>query len=384
MAKLDQLKSQFKESGPMSTPLLTCSTRLRRTPFSRRVEAAGVKAYTVYNHMLLPTVFRSVEEDYAHLKSAVQVWDVSCERQVEIAGPDARRLVQITTPRDLAKMAEDQCYYLPMVDEQGAMLNDPVAIKLAEDRYWVSLADTDLLLYYKGLATGFGLDVNVFEPDVSPLAIQGPKADELVGRVFGREIVETKFFRHKTIDFLGKEMIISRSGWSLQGGFEIYLDGSKHGEALWDTLFEAGADLDLRAGCPNGIERIEGGLLSYGNDMTMDHTPFEAGLSRYCHLDTATDCLGHGELLKKRNPARQIRPLEIDGPAVPAVTQLWPLKSQSGNPAGHVSSAAWSPDFQTNVAIGMVHKDQWEPGTALLVDTPAGNRAACVREKFWI
>ena len=159
----------------MATPLLSCSIRLRRTPFSRRVEAAGVKAYTVYNHMLVPTVFRSVEEDYAHLKSAVQVWDVSCERQVEIAGPDARRLVQITTPRDLANMAEDQCYYLPIVDERGAMLNDPVLIKLAEDRYWVSLADTDMLFYYKGLANGFGLDVKVLEPDASPLAIQGPK-----------------------------------------------------------------------------------------------------------------------------------------------------------------------------------------------------------------
>ncbi|MEE8304507.1 MAG: dimethylsulfoniopropionate demethylase [Candidatus Tectomicrobia bacterium] len=368
----------------MATPLLSCSIRLRRTPFSRRVEAAGVKAYTVYNHMLLPTVFRSVEEDYAHLKSAVQVWDVSCERQVEIAGPDAQRLVQITTPRDLANMAEDQCYYIPMVDEQGAMLNDPVLIKLAEDRYWVSLADTDMLFYYKGLANGFGLDVKVLEPDASPLAMQGPKADQLVGRVFGQEIVETKFFRYKTITFLGKEMIIARSGWSLQGGFEIYVDGSEYGEALWDTLFEAGADLDVRAGCPNGIERIEGGLLSYGNDMTVDHTPFEAGLSRYCHLDTATDCLGHGALLEKRNPARQIRPVEIDGPAVPAVTQLWPLKNHSGNPAGHVSSAAWSPDFQTNVAIGMVHNDQWEPGTVLLVDAPAGTRAARVREKFWI
>lgn len=314
----------------------------------------------------------------------MQVWDVSCERQVEIAGPDARRLVQITTPRDLANMAEDQCYYLPIVDERGAMLNDPVLIKLAEDRYWVSLADTDMLFYYKGLANGFGLDVKVLEPDASPLAIQGPKADQLVGRVFGQEIVETKFFRYKTITFLGKEMIIARSGWSLQGGFEIYVDGSEYGEALWDALFEAGADLDVRAGCPNGIERIEGGLLSYGNDITMDHTPFEAGLGKYCNLDTATDCLGHGVLLEKRTPARQIRPVEIDGPAVPAVTQLWPLKNHSGNLAGHVSSAAWSPDFQTNVAIGMVHNDQWDPGTVLLVDTPVGTRAARVRDKFWI
>ena len=365
-------------------PYLTSSNRLRRTPFSRRVEAAGVKGFTVYNHMLLPTYFRSFEEDYAHLKSAVQVWDVSCERQVEITGPDARHLVQMTTPRDLTRMADNQCYYIPMVDKMGGILNDPVLVKLAEDRYWVSLADTDMLYYYMGLASGFGLNVRVFEPDVSPLAIQGPKADTLVERVFGADIVATNFFRHKTIEVEGKEMIIARSGWSLQGGFEIYLDGAEHGEPLWDRLFEAGEDLDVRAGCPNGIERIEGGLLSHGNDMTLEHTPFEAGLGRFCNLQTATECLGHEALLEKRNPSRQIRPLEIEGDSVPGVNYLWPMKNQAGDTVGNISSAAWSPDFETNVAIGMVNVDQGEPGTDLLVDTPAGQRAARVVEKFWI
>ena len=179
----------------MSMPYLTPAIRLRRTPFSRRVEASGATAYTVYNHMLLASFFRSVEEDYAHLKRAVQVWDVSCERQVEIIGPDALRLVQLTTPRDLSRMADDQCYYIPMVDEEGHMLNDPILIKLADDRYWVSIADTDMLYYFKGLASGFGLNAKAFEPDVSPLAIQGPKADTLEARVFGQEIVDTKFFR---------------------------------------------------------------------------------------------------------------------------------------------------------------------------------------------
>ena len=368
----------------MPQPLLSCSNRTRRTPFSRRVEAAGVKAYTTYNHMLLPTVFETVEEDYAHLKSAVQIWDVSCERQVEIVGPDARKLVAMTTPRDLGRMTDDRCYYIPMVDDQGAMLNDPVLIKLSNDRYWVSLADTDMLYYYKGLATGFGLNVSVFEPDVSPLGIQGPRANELVRNAFGQEIVDTKFFRHKTINFRGKDMIIARSGWSRQGGFEIYLDGSQYGEALWDLLFDAGKDLDVHAGCPNGIERIEGGLLSFGNDVSMDHTPFEAGLGKYCQLDTAADCLGHAALLKAQHPARQIRPVEIDGPAVPGVQHLWPLKSKDDAPAGNISSAMWSPDFKTNVAIAMVNKDYCDAGTQLLTEAADGTRNVTVKESFWI
>lgn len=367
-----------------STYTLHPSNRLRRTPFSRRVEAAGVSSYTVYNHMLLAQWFRSPAEDYAHLKSAVQVWDVACERQVEIAGPDAVRLVQMTTPRDLSRMKDDQCYYIPMVDAAGRMLNDPVLLKLAENRYWVSLADSDMLYYYKGLASGFGLDVEVFEPDVSPLAIQGPKADELVRRVFGQDIVETRFFRHKTVSVEGKDMIIARSGWSLQGGFELYLDGTEYGEPLWDKLFEAGRDLDVRAGCPNGIERIEGGLLSYGSDMTLEHTPFEAGLTNYCSLETATACLGHAALVAHNEPLRQVRPVEIEGPKVPAVDYFWPLTDKSGKPAGRISSAAWSPDFQTNVAIATVERDHWAAGTELLVDAPDGARAVKVRDTFWI
>ena len=368
----------------MSMPYLTPAIRLRRTPFSRRVEASGATAYTVYNHMLLASFFRSVEEDYAHLKRAVQVWDVSCERQVEIIGPDALRLVQLTTPRDLSRMADDQCYYIPMVDEEGHMLNDPILIKLADDRYWVSIADTDMLYYFKGLASGFGLNAKAFEPDVSPLAIQGPKADTLVARVFGQEIVDTKFFRYKTINFQGKEMIIARSGWSHQGGFEVYLDGSEYGESLWDLLFEAGKDLDVHAGGPNLIERIEAGLLSYGNDITIDTTPFEAGLGKFCNLDTATDCLGHETLLMQQDPSRQIRSISISGPPVSSITSYWPLKDHEGDRAGHISSATWSPDFETNVAIGMVHQAHWTPGTELIVETESGEQTATVRDSSWI
>ena len=368
----------------MTMPFLSCSHRLRRTPFSRRVEAAGVQGYTVYNHMLLPTFFRSAEEDYAHLKRAVQIWDVSCERQVELNGPDAKRLVQMSTPRDLDKMAADQCYYIPMVNAEGGLLNDPVLVKLNENRYWVSLADSDMLYYFMGLARGFQLNVDVFEPDISPLAIQGPKADVLIERVFGADITATRFFRHKSITVQGKDMLIARSGWSLQGGFEIYLDGSEHGESLWDLLVEAGEDLDIRAGCPNGIERIEGGLLSYGNDMTMEHTPFEAGLGRFCHLQTATACLGHGALMAKRQPTRQIRPLEIEGEGLPGATFLWPVHTHASEKVGYISSAAWSPDFETNVAIGMLNIDHGAPGTQLLVETPDGTRIARVIEKFWL
>ncbi|MCT4556524.1 MAG: dimethylsulfoniopropionate demethylase [Pelagimonas sp.] len=365
--------------------LISPSRRLRRTPFSDGVEAAGVKAYTVYNRMLLPTVFRSVQEDYHHLKEAVQIWDVSCERQVELRGPDASRLMQLLTPRDLRTMLPGQCYYVPIVDETGGMLNDPVAVKLADDHWWISIADSDLLLWVKGIAYGYRLDVLVDEPDVSPLAVQGPKADELMARVFGDTVRDIRFFRFKQLSFQGRMMVVARSGYSKQGGYEIYVEGSDIGMDLWNALMEAGRDLDVHAGCPNLIERIEGGLLSYGNDMDDDNTPHECGLGKFCNTQTAIGCIGRDALLRvaKEGPVKQIRAIAIEGDPLPSCDRHWPLLA-GGKVVGRVSSAAWSPDFGTNVAIGMVRMTHWDAGTELTVQTPASQLSAIVQENFWI
>ena len=363
----------------MQQPMLSVTRRTRSTPFTARVEAAGVKAYTVYNHMLLPTVFESPEADYRHLKTHVQLWDVSCERQVEIHGPDAAKLTQMLTPRDLSPMPIGQCWYTPMVDETGGMLNDPVTLKLAEDRFWVSLADSDLLFWIKGLAYGFRLEVSVEEPDVSPLGVQGPKSDELVARVFGEQVRDIRFFRFREIEFAGQSLVVARSGWSNQAGFEIYVTPGELGEPLWDALMAAGEDLQVRAGCPNGIERIEGGLLSYGSDMTRINTPHECGLGRFCDTEAAIGCVGRDALLRvaREGPRQQIRGLRIEGDRLPPCTGKWTLHDGDTD-VGAVTSAAWSPDFDGIVAIGMVAFTHWEPGTRVSVATPLGERAARV------
>lgn len=361
----------------MSAPLLSISRRTRRTPFTDRVTAAGVKGYTVYNHMLLPTVFRSLEEDYWHLREAVQIWDVSCERQVEVRGPDAARLVQLLTPRDLSELAIGRCVYTPMVDETGGMLNDPVVLKLAEDRFWISIADSDLLFWVKGLANGQRLDVHVEEPDVSPLAVQGPKAEDVVAEVFGERVRDIRFFRFEPMLFKGREFIVARSGYSKQGGFEIYLEGSEFGNELWDAVVEAGEPHDIHAGGPNLIERVEGGMLSYGNDMTRWNTPHECGLGKFCQTADAIGCIGRDALIRTimEGPRRQIRGLRIDGEGLPPTIDPW-LATSGEEDAGIVTSCAWSPRLKTNVAIGMVEEAFWDSGTAVVVATPAGPRAA--------
>ena len=356
------------------------SRRTRRTPFSDAVEAAGVSAYSVYNRMLIPAVFRSLEEDYRHLKSAVQVWDVSCERQVEVSGPDADQLIRLLTPRNLDRMADDQCFYVPVVNALGGMLNDPVALKPDEDRWWISIADSDLLQWVMGLATGRGFDVKVHEPDVSPLAVQGPKAEDLMARVFGGGVKDIGFFRYKKLNFGGKSFVVARSGYSKQGGFEIYVEGGEHGLPLWNALFEAGKDLDVHAGCPNLIERVEGGLLSYGNDMRIENTPYECGLGKFCN--GTGDYIGKAALAAKSNPERQIRAISVSGAAAPKIGSGWTLRSGDAF-AGRITSAAWSPDFETIVSVGMVEADFWAPGTTLSVETPDGPREARVQEAFW-
>jgi len=364
--------------------VISQSRRLRRTPFSEGVEAAGVGGYTVYNHMLLPTYFESPEADYHHLKKHVQVWDVSCERQVELRGPDAMRLMQTLTPRDLRGMLPGQCLYVPIVDETGGMLNDPVAVKISDDRFWISIADSDLLLWVKGIANAYRFEVIVDEPDVSPLGIQGPKADELARRVFGEDVSNLRFFRFGYFQFEGHDVLIARSGFSKQGGFEIYVEDTELGMPLWNALFEAGEDLNVRAGCPNGIERVEGGLLSYGNDMTRDNTPHECGLGRFCNTQTAIGCIGRDALLRvaKDGPIRQVRAIAIEGRTVPC-DRVWPIYAD-GEKVGQVTSASWSPDYDCTVAIGMVRMTHWKPGTKLEVETHAGMVNATVQEKFWI
>jgi dimethylsulfoniopropionate demethylase len=270
--------------------------------------------------MILPKGFqRTIEEDYWHLKEHVQLWDVACQRQVELKGPDAARLAQLMTPRNLGNAITGQCLYAPMVDDNGRMLNDPVILKLAGDHFWFSIADLDMLLWAKGLAVGLGLDVSIDEPDVSPLAVQGPKADDLMEAVFGVKVRQIGFFRFQKLDFLGEPLIVARSGYSKQGGFEIYLDDSSKGETLWDTLWQSGQQYNVSPGCPNLIERIEGGLISYGNEMTRNNNPLECGLEKFCQLDGSIDYIGREALeqVHQRGPERMIRGVIFDGNPCP-------------------------------------------------------------------
>jgi len=356
---------------------LKMSRRIRRTPYTNRIEKAGVREFSVVNHMLLPKAFKpTVEESYWHLRNHVQIWDVSCQRQVEIKGPDAERLIQCMTPRDIGTSKIGQCLYITITDVDGGIINDPVLLKLAGDHFWLSIADSDVLLYAKGLSIGMGLDVSVEEPDVSPLAIQGPKAEDLLAKIFGKRICDIGFFKFGWIEFAGTKQLIARSGYSRQGGFEIYLNGSHLGEPLWDMIWEKGQAFNISPGCPNLIERIEGGLFSYGNEMTRENNPLEMGLGKYCKLDGSIDFLGLKSLQKIVSDGikRQIRGVLFEGGRCTTCSIPWPIMV-GDKKVGDISSAIWSPRLEANVGLAMIDRDFWNVGQIVSVQMPENNIA---------
>lgn len=345
--------------------IITPTRRTRSTHFSHRVEQAGVKGYTVYNHMLLPTVFESGEADYWHLCEHVQVWDVSVQRQVELLGEDAAHLAQLMTPRDLSNAKELQGKYAPICTAKGNIINDPVLIKLNDNRWWLSLADSDIKFWADGLAQGFGLKVDVFEPDVSPLAVQGPKAQELMTRVFGNEVQDIRFFWGKMLSFQNRELYVARSGWSKQGGFEIYLDDPSIADALWDALFAAGEDLQVRAGCPNQIERMESGLLSYGSDMDEKNNLFECGLDSYINLDADVNSLSLPALRAMADQqTHKLRGVLFPQPMT--LESCQPLLPD--DPKTELRSQSWSPRYNKHMAFAMLPMDYTNKHSSISVN----------------
>ena len=345
------------------------SRRLRSTPYTSRIEKQGVTAYTSYNHMLLPAAFGSLEDSYHHLKKNVQIWDVAGERQVEISGKDSARLVQMMTCRDLSKSKIGRCYYCPIIDDEAGIINDPVVLKLSENRWWISIADSDVILFAKGLAIGNKFDVKIFEPNVDIMAIQGPKSFGLMEKVFGEKITKLKFFGFDYFNFNGSRHLIARSGWSKQGGYEVYVEDTKSGLKLYDHLFEIGKEFDVKPGCPNLIERIESGLLSYGNDMDLQDNPFECGFDKYVNLDTDANFLGKEKLkkIKSEGISRKLMGLIIEANEI-SLGKALDVKDENNNLIGQLRSACFSPHFKKVIGIAMINKPFYELSKNVKVD----------------
>lgn len=355
---------------PDAFPHLAPSTRLRPSPFHAATVAAGLSHATTYNRMILPTGYGDPRAEYERLLHACAMWDVGAERQVEMRGPDAARLAQALCARRLDRCEDGQGVYVPVCDHRGTLVNDPIALRLAPDRWWLSIADSDVLLHARAVAGERGLDVAVHEPDVSPLAVQGPRAEDVVADVFGPWVRDVRRFRFREARIEGIPVMVARSGWSGQGGFEIYLLDGTRGTDLWNIVKEAGRPHGIGPGSPNAVERIESGLLSWGGDTDDATNPFEVRMGRYTHLDAPDDTVGIHALrrIHEAGPRRHQLGVVLEGPPLP-VPQTWCAVmrdggrdgerdgGRDGERVGDLTCLAWSWRMEANVGFALVSRD---------------------------
>ena len=358
-------------------------TQIRKSPYFDATVRWGAKEFSVYNHMYIPRDFGNPEENFWNLVNDAILCDVSVERQVEISGPDAAKFVQILTPRDLSKLAIGQCKYIIITNDEGGILNDPVLLRLEENRFWISLADSDILLWAQGLAVNSGLNIKIHEPDVSPLQLQGPKSGEIMKKLFGNSIIDLRYYWLLNLELDGIQLIVSRTGWSSELGYEIYLQDESRGDELWEKIMIAGQEYNLKAGHTSSIRRIEGGMLSYHADMDINTNPFEVGMGRFVDLNMDIEFIGKAALQKiyASGIKRKQVGLVIDGPPLTGPnTTFWKI-SKNGKAIGKVTSAIYSPRLKKNIALAMVTIDNSENDTELMIQMNTNLVKATVVDK---
>ena len=358
-------------------------TQIRKSPFFDATVKWGAKDFSVYNHMYIPRDFGNPEENFWNLINDAILCDVAVERQVQIKGPDASKFVQMMSPRDLSKMQVGQCKYVILTNQDGGVLNDPILLKVEEDCYWFSLADSDILFWAQGLNVNSNFDVEISEPDVSPLQLQGPKSRDIMVKVFGDKILDLKYYWFKRFTINGINLVVSRTGWSSELGYEIFLLNSRQGNDLYNHLMKIGEPMGLRPGHTSTIRRIEGGMLSYHADMTINTNPLELGLDKYVDLDKDFNFVGKEALisiLDKGIDRKQVGIIIDDDPMLGPNTRFWDIYVDD-SVVGKVTSAVYSPRLKKNIALGMIKVDYSNLGQALTVDSGTKKLHAVVCQK---
>ena len=331
-------------------------TQIRKSPYFDATVKWGATGFSVYNHMYIPRDFGDPEKNFWNLINDAILCDVAVERQVEITGPDAAEFVQLLTPRDLSKLSIGQCKYVLITNDEGGLLNDPVLLRIAENHFWLSLGDSDILLWAQGVAVNSDLNVTIREPDVSPLQLQGPKSIDIMKVLFGDQIVNMKYYWLIETELNGIPLVISRTGWSSELGYEIYLRDGSRGNELWELIMEAGKQFNLQPGHTSSIRRIEGGMLSYHADADINTNPFELGLDRLVNLDNDNKFIGKEALIKIKEKGikrKQVGMIIDSDPLKGPNTTFWPILKNNSN-IGKVTSAVYSPRLKENIALGMV------------------------------
>ena len=368
-----------------NTAKVVFSPRVRKSPFFQSTMKYGAKAFTVYNHMYLPVSFENTIADYNNLLQGVQLWDVGVERQVQIKGPDAASLIQFLTPRNIKKCTVGQAMYAPLLDFHGGFLNDPVMLKLAEDFYWLSIADGDSLLWVEAIAKGYNFNVEVEEPDVSPLQVQGPNSAKLMTKVFGEWVGDLSFYRFKEVTHDGIPMVIARMGYSRELCYEIFLQDYSKGNELWEMLWQAGQEFNISPGGPNIIFRLEGGILSYLADFDRTNNPFEVGLDWMIDLDQEDDFIGKEALreISQLGPTKKLMGAEIKGDPIESSNEDYLPVLIDEKRVGTMTAMVFSPRLKKNIAYVFLEIEHAKVGQEILISNSDQSLEGVVVELPW-
>jgi glycine cleavage system aminomethyltransferase T len=356
----------------------------RKSPYYEATKRHGCKSWGLYNHMLLPTLYEDPVSEYWALLNDVTIWDVSVERCVEITGPDAFELTNLITCRDLSACDVWQCKYVLLTAADGGIVNDPVLLRLGEDRFWLALADSDALLFAAGVVAGRGMDVRIREADVAPMQVQGPKSKDVIRELFGEEVMALRYYWCAEASVDGIPVIVSRTGWTGEVGYEIYLCDTSRGDELYERVYQAGEPHGIRAIAPSEARRIEAGIFNYGSDMRIEDTPLHVtGLERLVELDQASDFVGKVALsrLAEFGVDRKLVGIDIGGDPMAdegALNDFWPVLGERGESIGRVTAGAWSPRLERNVGFAWVPASHTAHGTEIRIAAPAGTRTATV------
>ena len=363
---------------------LTIGPRVRKSPFFDATLSAGARAFTVYNHMYMPTSYGDPVDEYWAIVEGVTLWDVSCERQIEVSGPDAIEFTQLLTPRDVAGCDVGKCRYVVFTDDNGGIINDAVMLRLEENRFWLSPGDGDVLLWAQGVAARSGMEVNITEPDVSPLQLQGPLAPRVARKLFGDVAIEMGYFHLRQLELNGIPLVLSRTGWSGELGYEIYLQDGSRGTELWDLVMAAGEEYDIKPACPNTIRSVEGFILSYCSDITRNDTPFTIGMERLLDLDKPQEYIGKAALqrIAAEGEPRRLVGVDIAGDPIGGNDRFWNVYAGE-ELVGHVTRCTWSPRLERNIGLVNVPVELAGIGTPLKIETLDDVRDAQVVETPW-
>ena len=332
--------------------------RIRKSPFFEETLKYGATNFTTYNHMTMPVGYTTPEEEYQSLINDVTLWDVAAERQIEIIGEDAAKFVQYMTPRNLSTFKDGFCRYAFMTDENGGIINDPLILKFNENKYWLSIADSDAILWCKGVALSGKFNVKISEPEACPLSLQGPRSKELMRKATNDDpvIMGLKYYQFIETNLFGLDIVIARSGWSNQFGYEIYITREADGPALWNALMEVGKEFKIVPSCPNQIDRIEAGMISHQGDTSLSENPLELNLPKFYDLDQEADFVGKDALLKIREEGikKQFTGFKISGKKIGYNMTRIPLFDKNAEKKGFVTSCIYSPNFGCNIALGFI------------------------------